>query len=233
MDSEEKKEELFDALLKMAVSDALKKDMDALPSNEELNKNFKSSQELNKRIKKIIFQGKIKSKTKHYVKSIRKLAACFIVILVLSSIALLSVEATRNIIYNALIDKFGNYTQIQFQDSVTEKKINSYRPSYLPKGFKEITNQTYGNTILQIYSNESNDEIVFKQRPAEEGAALIDNENTKYEEVEISGNTAYLFEALMKEDYSVLLWQAEGTVFELTSQISGDELIRIGNSLEK
>lgn len=234
MADEEKNEELFDVLLKMVVSDALKKDMDALPSNVELNEKYKGSQELNRQIEKLIFQGKIKSRMRYYVKNVGKIAACFIIILFLSTIALVSVEATRNHIFNALVDKFGDYTQIQFHDSKKEnKEINRYQPTYLPDGFKEKTIQTFGNTVLQIYSNESNDEIVFKQRPAEKGTALLDNENTKYEEVEISGNSAYLFKALKKEDYSILLWQAEGTAFELTSQISSDELVRIGNSVEK
>jgi hypothetical protein len=232
--NEEKNEELFDTLLKMSISDALKKEMNTLPSNDELNGNFKSSIKLNERIKKLTFHRKIKSKIIYFVKSVSKIAACVIIIMALSSIALFSVEATRNIIFNSLVDKFSNYTQINFEESVTDNmKTNSYRPTYLPKGFKKISTQTYGNTILQIYSNESNGEIVFKQRPAEEGTTLIDNENTKYKEVEISGNTAYLFEALTQEDYSVLIWQAEGTVFELTAQINSEELVFISNSLEK
>lgn len=233
MTSKELNKELFDSLLKAAVSDALKNDMDALPDNEELNQKFKSSPELDKRINQLIFKGKIKSKIQYFHKRFRKIAACFIIILVLSSITLFSVEATRNIILNALVDQFGDYTQIQFHDSAienTQKNIN--RPAYLPKGFNEVSNETCGNTIVQIYSNESGDEIVFKQWPAEAGTVLIDNENTEYTEVEISGNKGYLFKSLTKENYNVFLWQSEGIVFELTSQISSDELIRIGKSLK-
>lgn len=54
MINEERNEELFDALIKVPISNALKNEMDALPSNEELNKYFKSSKELNKRIEKLI-----------------------------------------------------------------------------------------------------------------------------------------------------------------------------------
>lgn len=234
MTGKDRNKELFDALLKVAVSEALKNEMDTLPTNEELNMAYKPSPELDKRFKNLIIQGKIKSKIKFFVKSVYKIAACIIMIFVLSSITLLSVEATRNVIFNAFVEWFGKYTEIQFQDSVIDNdQKNIYRPAYLPNGFKETSSQTYGNTVMQIYSDESGDEIIFKQRPADAGTALIDNENTIYTEVEISGNTAYLFKALTKEDYSVLLWQSEGVVFEMTSQISSNELIRIGNSLKK
>nr|WP_314461342.1 DUF4367 domain-containing protein [uncultured Clostridium sp.] len=234
MTSEERNKELFDSLLKAAVSDALRDEMDALPSNEELKEKFPASAQFGKRMKKLIFQRKIKSKIRYFIKSNRKIAACFMVIIVLSSATLLSVEATRNVILNTFVNQFGKYTQIQFNDSSTgEQKMDIYRPAYLPEGYKKISEEVYGNAALLVYSNESDSEIVLKQRKAEEGTALIDNENTNYTEVEISGNTAYLFKAEKDDNYNVLLWKSKDVVFELTSKVNSDELLRVGRSLEK
>lgn len=234
MTSEDRNKELFDSLLKVAVSDALKNEMDALPDNEELNEKFKTSSELDKRMNKLISQEKIKYKMRYFFKSNHKIAACFMIIIVFSSVTLLSVEATRNVILNTLVDQFGKYTQIEFRDSeADDQQKNIYRPAYLPEGFKQKSEEVYGKTALLVYSNESDDEIVLKQRQAEEGTALIDNENTNYTEVDISGNTAYLFKSLEDDNYHVLLWKSEGIVFEMTSNVSSDELIRMGNSLEK
>lgn len=234
MTEEEQNEVLFNALLKVAVSEAMKNEIDTLPSNEELNKEYIPSPKLDKQIKKIINQNRIKSKIKLYSKRTRNIAAVIIIIFVLSSITLLSVEATRNAIFNAFVEEFGQYTEIQFQVSETDSEQSDiYRPAYIPEGFKEKSMQSYGNTIMLIYSDDAGVEILFKQRLADVGTSLIDNENTKYTEIEIDGNKAYLFEAMTRDDYSVLLWQSEGVVFELTSQISSDELINIGNSLKK
>jgi hypothetical protein len=232
--SKDRNKELFDSFLKAAISDALRDEMDALPSNKELNEKFKASAELDIRMKKLIFGQKIKSKIRWFVKSNRKIAACFLAIIVLSSVTLLSVEATRNVILNTFVNQFGKYTQIQFQDSSTdEQQMDIFRPAYLPEGFKKISEELYGNSALLVYSNESDIEIVLKQRRAEEGTALIDNENTNYTEVDISGNSAYLFKAVKDDNYNVLLWKSKDVVFELTSKLNSDELIRMGNSLVK
>lgn len=234
MTSEDRNKELFDSLLKAAVSDALRDEMDALPSNKELNEKFPTSAEMDKRMKKLIFQRKIRSNIRHFVKSNRKIAACFMVIIVLSSVTLLSVEATRNVILNTFVNQFGKYTQIQFHDSSAGgQQMDIYRPAYLPEGYKKISEEVYGNAALLVYSNESDSEIVLKQRKAEEGTALIDNENTNYTEVDISGNTAYLFKAVKDDNYNVLLWKSQDVVFELTSDVNSDELIRMGRSMEK
>jgi len=232
--SEDRNKELFDSLLKAAISDALKDEMDALPSNKELNEKFPTSENLDKRIKKLIFEHKIKFKIRYFVKSNRKIAACFMVIIVLSSATLLSVEATRNVILNTFVNQFGKYTQIQFHDSSAGgQQMDIFRPAYLPEGYKKVSEELYGNSALLVYSNESDTEIVFKQRKAEEGTALVDNENTNYTEVDISGNTAYLFKAVKDDNYNVLLWKSHDVVFELTSNVNSDELIRMGKSLEK
>lgn len=234
MTNEVRNDILFDAMLKVAVSEGLKKEIDTMLSNEELNEKYKPSTELDGRIRKIINRDRIKSRLKLNARSLRKIAVCMILIVGLSSITLLSVEATRYAIFNAFIEQFGKYTKIQFQDSVIDSELRDiYRPTYIPESYKEKSTQTYGNTVMLLYSNDTGKEIIFKQWKVDAGTALIDNENTKYKEIEISGNKAYLFEALTKDDYSVLLWHSEGLVFELTSQISSDELIRIGDSIKK
>lgn len=234
MTSENRNKELFDSLLKAAISDALKDEMDALPSNKELNEEFPTSVEMDKRIEKLISKHKIKTKIRSFIKSNYKTAACFIVIIVLSSATLLSVEATRNVILNAFVNQFGNYTQIQYEDSTDdEQQMDIFMPTYLPEGYKKISEELYGNSALLVYSDESDTEIVLKQRKAEEGTALIDNENTNYTEVDISGNTAFLFKTVKDDNYNVLLWKSRDVVFELTSKINTDELIRMGRSMEK
>ncbi|MGI6576551.1 MAG: hypothetical protein ACOX1Q_00595 [Eubacteriales bacterium] len=47
-------EKIFDALLKVAVDEALKREMESLPSVEELDKIYKPSAAMDKRIKDLI-----------------------------------------------------------------------------------------------------------------------------------------------------------------------------------
>ena len=55
-------EALFDAILEVAIEKAFEKEMSELPSSEELNKIYKPSMELDKRIKKLINQKNRKLK---------------------------------------------------------------------------------------------------------------------------------------------------------------------------
>lgn len=234
MTTEKQNEILFDALLKVATSEALKNEVNALPSEEELSEKYKPSAELDRRIRRIIIRGRAKSKTQRYTRRIRKIAAVIIIIIVTSSATLLSVEATRNAIFNAYIERFGKYTEIKFIDSTTDsKQSDAFFPEYLPEGFRKTSEKSYGNTIMIEYTDDAGIEILFLKRPADTGTSLINNEDAEYKEVDINGNTAYLFEAVSKNDNSVLLWQSDGMVFELTSQIDSDELIHIGNSIKK
>lgn len=233
MNKKEQNEDLFDALLKVAVNEALQRELITLPSNEELNIRYKPSPELDRHITKIINQYKMKTIISRNARRILKITACIIVILILSSFTLMSVEATRNIIFNAFIERFETFTKIDFEASKVEDENNQYySPTYLPEGFHKDTTNVYGNTIMITYINDDGVQIIFQQREADAGTALIDNENTIYKEVEVAGQKAYLFEPTTKNEYRILLWQKNRIVFELTAQISSEDLLHIGNSIK-
>lgn len=224
----------FDSLLKIAVSEAFLNEMESLPSKEELDQLYIPSDGLSRRMKKIVNQNRMKQKIHTYVKIIRKIAAVAVILFTVSSFTLLSVEATRNAIFKLIIKHHDKYTEIRFDETdVGRSKDALYYPTYLPQDFTETETVTYGNTVMLTFANGEGLEILLKQSPAATGTTFIDNENTEYKEVDINGNIAYLFEGHSKDDYNVLLWQADGVVFELTSRISSDELIRIGCSLSK
>ncbi|HEY8348483.1 MAG TPA: DUF4367 domain-containing protein [Clostridia bacterium] len=227
MTEQEKSEIIFDAMMKIAVREAFEREMSELGS-EEADETDKPSPELEKRVKRLIDKSYMKSKMRRYMKLAGKIAVCICITFTIIS---LSVRATRNAIFNAIIELQEKYTRVDFGESETVTGI--YRPTYLPEGFSETSTVKFGNTVMIKYSKADDAEIVLSQRPAESGTSLVDNENTDYMEVEVSGVTAYLFSGSSANDISTLIWQANGTVFELTSTISIDELIKIGKSLKK
>jgi hypothetical protein len=115
MTTEKQNEIWFDALLKVAASETLKNEMNMLPSEEVLNEKYQPSAELDRRIKRITTRSRLKTKIKKCARVTRKLAACIIIILAVSSVTLFNVEATRNAIFNAFIEQFGKYTEIKFK----------------------------------------------------------------------------------------------------------------------
>lgn len=230
MTDQNRNEMLFDALLEVAVSEAFKKEMDAFPSEKELNKAYNPSPELDKRIRKLIDQNYRRLIIRRLVKSAGKVAACIAIIFTVLSVILLSVGASRNAILNAVVEWTEKYTKIQFQDTAADAE---YHLAYLPEGFSLTATESFGSTVMLKYANKAGIEIIFKQRLAERSTSLFDNENSDYIEIDISSNPAYLFEALADDDYNVLIWQSKGVVFELTSALDSTELIRIGESVKK
>ena len=233
-------EKLFDALLEAAVSQAFQEEMEKLPSNEELNAEFEPSPELDRRIHELIDQSRREARRKHFRRRLGKVATCIAVVFTLVATVTLSVEATRNRIFNAYLDWQDKYTSIEFKDTAepTETKdideSHLYHPAYIPKGFRQTSTEKFGTKIMLVYANEAGEEILFDQGPAGTGTTAVDNEHTIYKEIEISGNKAYLFEGTRKGiDHSLLIWQSGGIEFQLTSLIDSAELIQMGESLEE
>lgn len=231
MNKVRKNEVLFDALLKISLADALEQEIAEFPSIVELNRDYKPSLELDKRINALIDKSIRTTKLKRNAKRFGQIAACICIILTVSSVVLFSVSATRNAIMNAIIQWKDNYSQVEFVDS--NANCIKYRPSYLPSGYQENLTEKFGNTVMITFANEAGEQIIFSQWPFDAGTSLVDSENTSYTETHVSGEQAFLFEAQTNEDSNILIWQSNGMVFEITSNVESGELKLIGESLKK
>jgi len=66
MSNNDKNEVMFNALLKAAINEKFQEEIDALPTNEELNELYKPSAKLDLRIKKLINKNYRKSKMQSF-----------------------------------------------------------------------------------------------------------------------------------------------------------------------
>ena len=74
--------------------------------------------------------------------------ACVAICFTLLSVGLLSVEATRNVIFNTIIEWHEKYTKVEFKDSATDSKQSGvYQPVYLPQGFSQTSLLKLGNVL--------------------------------------------------------------------------------------
>lgn len=231
MNDREKGDSIFNSLLNVGVREAFEREMGVLPATEALNASHAPSPELDKTIRKLVRENRRKTKLQRFTKTLGRAAVWFFVLLGLSSAALLSVEATRNAIFNAVIEWQEKYTEIHFDETPARGSI--YRPAHLPEGFSETSLDTFGTVTMLTYENGSGAVIVFDQTAADTGGISVDNEGTEYSEIEVAGGKGYLFEAATQEDSNVLIWQAGDTMFQLTSSVDAGELIRMAESLKK
>lgn len=225
----ERNDMLFDALLKAAVREAYEKELDALTDEAKQRGNVPSPA-LDKRIEGLIKRSSRKIKVKRFAKGAGKAAACLCILLAVSSVILMSVEATRIAIFNAVLSWHAQYTEIEY--GASDAKAGIYRPAYLPAGYHEQELRPAGIITMIVYENEAGDQIVFTQEEAGHGKTAVDNEHTDYSKVQVSGNEGHLFQAQDEGNASILIWEDHGIVFNLIAVLDGEELIRIGDSIK-
>ena len=225
-------DEIFEALLKSAAQEAMKREMEAMPSCEELNKLYTPSDDLNKRVAKIIDSHERRYKNKRMIKSFMKIAASFAILLTISTIALMSVEASRIFILNTFINIRNDHVAFEFGQNGSSIGTNNIVAGYIPSGF-ELTNIYALETIaMLIYSNEHGEQIIIGHFTADSISLGVDNENRKFSIVYLNDQEAYLFEALDVQDKNILVWYHGNDLFTITSTISVEEIFRIAENVE-
>jgi len=229
--SNERGEQIFDALLKTAAEEALRREMDDMPSCEELDKLYAPSAEMDKKINNMIGRRTAARQIKKAAITFGKAAAVLCVVLVVSAAALMSVEASRNYIFNAVIHWGEKSAFIRFTADDTQSKW--YKLGYVPEGFSlqdEVVNDV---AKVSFYSDENGTDIVFQQMAAEASNLQVDNERKDYKPVMINGKEAYLFEDKNVDDANILVWNERSIAFMLSATLDPDLLIEIAENVEK
>jgi|LSQX01.3.fsa_nt_gb hypothetical protein len=225
--------ELFNFLLRIAANEALEQEIEEMPSCEQLNDQYKPSPALDKAIRKRISQYRHRKNTLSNKKTVLKVVASVVILLTLSGALLLNIEASRNYLFNAVIKWNEKYISIEHNDDVNyDLSPEIYRPTYLPKGFEELSSNITGNIVIIVYQNNSGIKITLRSSPSQSSNILIDNEEASYTNPIINGQTAYLFEATDQDKKNTLTWELDGKIFVLSSEIDGAELISVAESIK-
>lgn len=241
MNSSELHNKLFNDMLKAAVEENLMNSLDALPPAEVLNQEDPFPNGFYKKLMRI--------SKKYYRKSlfrrssrIAKRAAVFAAVgIIISFGSLLSVEASRNAIFNALLDWQSNHVAIHYQEEgassggkTSSSAYSVIKPKYLPDGFAEVQTVKIDSETEIEYRNKQGVKILFSQEPLTEGGNIgVDTEHTTETEIEIQGEKAFLFTADSSEESSYLVWNDHNNSFLLNSKVSPQELIKIAESVQK
>lgn len=237
MDKRELRSKLFDAVLEEALREDFRLELEALPESAE-GRAFAPSAELDRKIELLIRDSRHRVTWKKFHRNARRTAVAAAVLVAVSFGSLMSVEASRNAIFNAIVSLRSDHAEIQFQDgesSGVQKSgnVETFRPTYLPDGFTEMNVVESGMTFRTEYQNEKGISIFFFQFPlSQTGTNTIDTENTTHSKIRIHGQEADLFQAETSKDKSSIVWGNSTTSFILVSTLDSDELVRIAESVQ-
>lgn len=234
---------LFDTLLKAAAAEDFRRELDALPSGQELSGEYALPERLTKRIRDLIKESDRRSRRKKFLGLAKRAAVIAAIIIPISLGSLLSVEASRNAIFNSVLEWKAEHVDIYFEETTSGapaeespagEQSEVWEPQYLPEGFFMAEEKNVGPVHMTTYENGKGASVTFTQTPLDKaGKMSIDSEHTTYHEITIKGEKAVLFEAKGDQDRSYVLWQSKKTSLVLSSTISKDELIRIAESAEQ
>jgi hypothetical protein len=230
--------QLFNTILKAAVEENLMQSLEAIPSEKELEKEYTPLPESQRNILNLINREYKKSRHRKALRTAKRAAVIAVIMLSIVSAGLLSVEASRTYIYNAILQWKSDHVNISFgqenfghivQD--TDVKGN-YVVGYIPKGFY-VKEKEYVGPVLRItYQNQQKESILFDQTPIKKRSeTIVDTENLKYSEITINGYKGYVFNAKLSGDKNIVLWQDKKTILSITSLIDEKEMIKMAENI--
>lgn len=227
--------ELFETLLRLAVTQNHINEMALIPSENELSNYYSFSSQFNKKIHRLIRKEKYTNAIRFLNKYLVTTAVALAIILVLTFCRIMMVQEVRATVVNVIIEWFDNNTDFRFTNQMVPQESNVLcRPSYIPYNFYEQSVERTGQITTVIYINADKQSIYFIYSPAQAGYSFgVDNDNSYYSLVSINGVDAHLFKAKSKKDSNHLIWQDSDTSFSLISTINYTELIKMAKTIAK
>lgn len=232
---------VFEIMLKAAVEENFSRELREFPDDKDLTDDYELSLPTRTKIEKMIRESYRRSILLRVGKIAKRAAVVVAIIIPISLGSLLSVEASRNAIFNALLDWQSNHVAIHYQEEgassggkTSSSAYSVIKPKYLPDGFAEVQTVKIDSETEIEYRNEQGMKILFSQEPLTEGGNIgVDTEHTTETEIEIQGEKAFLFTADSSEESSYLVWNDHNNSFLLNSKVSPQELIKIAESVQK
>jgi len=231
-------EKLFDAIIKVAAEEAWQEESDSLPSLEELNEMYPTSETLDKRVYGAINKAARRGKIKKAIRYTIRCAMAFCVFIVLAGGALMSVEASRTFILSRIINISDDYARIHFQlGYVSDLEIGELVINYIPDDFMfyEQGEFTEGHTFY-TFRSETRRGIVIQYLIVSEGmneitSGTLMTEGGNLSVISLNGQVAYFFTSADENYANTISWNDGRHFLSVTAFLDRDELIKIAKGM--
>lgn len=223
--------EIFEILLRDSLSEKIEQESEEL-SKSAVEHNFETefSKDVDRIARGINSEERKKIAYKVTFRSLTSIACALGIVFCLL--------LTQPTVYAAVADVvrqvFGEYDEYSFVEPDEEIAFNTeIRPQYIPEGFT-LRMIYYGDVNISItYETIDGQQLYFDYGLATEGTAIfIDNENSIYSPFMKDGREYHYYETTNEYGYNVLMWAEKGYVYELSSQLEKDVLVKIAENIK-
>lgn len=225
----ERKEKLFDALLKVALEEDMEQEFKEFLNSEELNSTQPPSPAMQNRFKEIINRPIEESRGKKASRIFFRVAASFAIFFTIGTIVLMSVEASRVFILNTIISIYDDHVAFDFGElgRANENENGNGTTEFVPTGFFYVSSQHLETVSIFIFSNEKDERLILQRNIGTTLGMAVDNENRDFQKGEIDGNELHIFEALSDGYAHVIMWEEREYVYKIISSIGINQLFDV------
>lgn len=226
---------IFDTILEQAFNDA------AEVRFNEIEKECPKNTQLSERHKKIERKAYQKYTQRNRsvsissrLKPFRKIAACFVAVLLAGAIIVFSVPTVRADFYNLIINFFEKRFSVNAVTSSASYNdtVGNYRFGYIPQNYEKTSHNFNGKVEYTFESLLDDTYFTIRYYPSNETSIFYDNEHSTVTQCTVMGNIAYLIYFEKSLDYD-LTWSDGENLFTITGTISSDEILKIANNISK
>lgn len=194
---------------------------------------FPVSRNFEHRMKKLLRQQRRPWKLNRVLSAAKRTAAVAMVVLTISFAGLMTVDAYREKVIEAIVQVFHELTEYRFYTEEPEIVIPGVSFGYIPEGMREVErNITQGKRSFYRYETENGEFFELRQSGISANGSyvrILDTEDACVEDVSLNGREVTIIE---KTGSNMILWDDENIVYELYGNVSMDELKEILKNLK-
>lgn len=236
-----------DGMFRLVMNDVAIKEGKILYDENEMLKCLPASmpsQENIKRFSQLLDSHLEKAKRKHnalrFSKIINRAAVAALVIIVIFSAAMISVQAFRIKVLNFLISIEPKYTSYQLSGNDENDKskaglavswTNAYVPTYVP-GDYEVTSISSSDSLKKIIFTNKKDQALFiiYCEYSSSSSIAVDTENASLvKKIKINGGDGILS---VKDTTVTVAWKIDEHLFTIQGSLSIDEAVKLAESVK-
>jgi hypothetical protein len=167
-----------------------------------------------------------------YVRALRSAAAVFAAVAVLFGAAMAASPTVRAAVSELVRSWLVDRTRYDLTDKGLSLTPGEWTFGYIPEGFALIEDHQNEINITRIYQNSESKLIMLIVGT---GSVVVDNEHSEYYQTKINGHTADVYESntAAYPNNIVMYFESEHAIAALASEIEINELIKIGENINK
>lgn len=224
----------MDILLYAAAPYAGKKELEEFEKADESVLSSKAEKRIYRKMQRRIDYYDRREHFHPVLETLKRVAVVMLAVISISFVGVLSIEAVRLDIYNAIIEWFDEKLGVRFDDVSTNApdRILDYKEPILPDGYDRFEVQKDEVNFLVEYESETS-LVTYHQRPLNGYSSFISNEKTDVEDITVMGYDGIkaVFES-HGVTTTTIIWKDSEYAYMIAANLPYEDILKIAESIK-